>query len=334
MKRRAKTELGTFSVSAIDLFASALGAFIIIALVLLPYFPNLSPNPLMATIEQLKADKSGLETTLNGVSSLNASLSAKIVDLSSTVRNQVATISQQGAQLAQSQSRITAAQQAATLAQAAAQQATASAQSSAQAAASAMADKDKLISTLNSKLSGSAFIGIEPKYDDITLVIDYSGSTATFKSQIDGVVELIIDRLEPGRHSLRIIGYSDKDNALNFVYWPSKGKYDQSLDVTAKSSAISFVRNRDILEGTPTKEVLEEVLSIGPASSIFLITDGEPNGVSTPDEVIALSNYLTSINTTGHQINVVAVGKFAESKFASGIAGLARSNYGALVAMP
>ncbi len=40
-----RREASIFSVSAIDLFASALGAFIVVALVLLPYFPNTGDAP-------------------------------------------------------------------------------------------------------------------------------------------------------------------------------------------------------------------------------------------------------------------------------------------------
>lgn len=38
--KRIRRESSIFSVSAVDLFASALGAFIVVAFVLLPYFPN------------------------------------------------------------------------------------------------------------------------------------------------------------------------------------------------------------------------------------------------------------------------------------------------------
>ena len=40
-----RRELSIFSVSAIDLFASALGAFVVVAFVLLPYFPNTGDAP-------------------------------------------------------------------------------------------------------------------------------------------------------------------------------------------------------------------------------------------------------------------------------------------------
>ena len=40
-----RREASIFSVSAIDLFASALGAFVVVAFVLLPYFPNTGDAP-------------------------------------------------------------------------------------------------------------------------------------------------------------------------------------------------------------------------------------------------------------------------------------------------
>ena len=50
MKRRNR-EINIFSMSALDLFASALGAFILIAIIIFPYFPNIG----MAELEALEA---------------------------------------------------------------------------------------------------------------------------------------------------------------------------------------------------------------------------------------------------------------------------------------
>ena len=44
MKRRNR-EINIFSMSALDLFASALGAFILITIVLFPFFPNTGDSP-------------------------------------------------------------------------------------------------------------------------------------------------------------------------------------------------------------------------------------------------------------------------------------------------
>ena len=49
MKRRSR-EISIFSMSALDLFASALGAFILIAIVMFPYFPNTASGCPVATV--------------------------------------------------------------------------------------------------------------------------------------------------------------------------------------------------------------------------------------------------------------------------------------------
>ncbi len=56
MKRRSK-EINIFGMSALDLFASALGAFILIAVVLFPYFPNIDSSPEnIAALQELLRD--------------------------------------------------------------------------------------------------------------------------------------------------------------------------------------------------------------------------------------------------------------------------------------
>ena len=63
MKRRHR-EINIFSMSALDLFASALGAFILIAVVLFPYFPNInsSPEHVTALRAQLREMQEQLQT--------------------------------------------------------------------------------------------------------------------------------------------------------------------------------------------------------------------------------------------------------------------------------
>ena len=44
MKRKMR-EVNVFSMSALDLFASALGAFILLAIIFMPFFPNTGDHP-------------------------------------------------------------------------------------------------------------------------------------------------------------------------------------------------------------------------------------------------------------------------------------------------
>lgn len=43
--KRASRDINIFSMSALDLFASALGAFILLAVIMIPYFPNTGDSP-------------------------------------------------------------------------------------------------------------------------------------------------------------------------------------------------------------------------------------------------------------------------------------------------
>ncbi|MBU2569307.1 MAG: hypothetical protein KJ725_04595 [Gammaproteobacteria bacterium] len=52
--RRRNREISIFSMSALDLFASALGAFVLLTLILLPYYLKESPPELTAKVAQLR----------------------------------------------------------------------------------------------------------------------------------------------------------------------------------------------------------------------------------------------------------------------------------------
>ncbi|MBE0437856.1 MAG: hypothetical protein IBX56_18905, partial [Methylomicrobium sp.] len=52
--RRRNREISIFSMSALDLFASALGAFVLLTLILLPYYLKESPPELSARMAQLR----------------------------------------------------------------------------------------------------------------------------------------------------------------------------------------------------------------------------------------------------------------------------------------
>ena len=77
MKQRNR-EINIFNMSALDLFASALGAFILITLILLPYFPNLDPTPVK---EELEKTQAGLEKSRAGLEKSQAELEKSQAEL-------------------------------------------------------------------------------------------------------------------------------------------------------------------------------------------------------------------------------------------------------------
>ena len=69
--RTRNREINLFSMAALDLFASALGAFILIALLLFPYFPNTgdSPERIAAVRAELDKERAEHEATRQGLES-------------------------------------------------------------------------------------------------------------------------------------------------------------------------------------------------------------------------------------------------------------------------
>lgn len=63
MKRRSR-EINIFSMSALDLFASALGAFILLAVIALPFFPNLSEQDMQQQLAQAQAEMAQAQARL------------------------------------------------------------------------------------------------------------------------------------------------------------------------------------------------------------------------------------------------------------------------------
>ena len=82
MKSRSR-ELNIFSMSALDLFASAMGAFILIAFVLFPYFPNTGDSAervaeVRAQLERVQNELQAARGQLNACESRNQQVQAAL----------------------------------------------------------------------------------------------------------------------------------------------------------------------------------------------------------------------------------------------------------------
>lgn len=94
MRKRKSREINIFSISTLDLFASAMGVFLLIAIVALPYYLKVDPEPvddvgkLQKMVEKLEAENRHLRdqqiTTLLGLST-NAKSFVLLVDMSGSM---------------------------------------------------------------------------------------------------------------------------------------------------------------------------------------------------------------------------------------------------------
>ncbi|MBD3666482.1 MAG: hypothetical protein HUJ16_00865 [Kangiella sp.] len=75
MKKRSR-EINIFSMSALDLFASAMGAFVIVAVIMFPYFPNTGDSP-----ERVAEVRAELEAEIDSLTAQVASLTGQVAEL-------------------------------------------------------------------------------------------------------------------------------------------------------------------------------------------------------------------------------------------------------------
>jgi len=106
MKKRSRS-INIFSMSALDLFASALGAFILLGVLLLPYFPNTGDSPqrisdLRAQLQQQAAENMRLAATLEQLQQQLQQSQTRVAQL----ERQAARADELEAQLQQSQAKL------------------------------------------------------------------------------------------------------------------------------------------------------------------------------------------------------------------------------------
>ena len=294
MKKRRR-ELNIFSMSMLDLFASALGAFMLITIVLLPFFPNLNISGLeeaelereKATLEQAKAELEQAETALE---------------------REKAMLEQQTAKLEQEKTELE------------------------RAMAKAPRTKsplEKQVAALQQEIDDtSVLLGIRTKAKKFVFVIDMSSSIyqpeqhdyrqfialsvqdmlAAFKSEIE----------------VRLIGFQGTDL---LHYWPQDGGYFQ-VKKNTRDRVVSLVKNwmKSIGGGSPTRVALLAALALHP-EEIILLSDGAP----TEDWQVVVQA-VTAKNKQKIPIHAVAVGNYtADRNFIDFLVQLTEQNNGYVV---
>lgn len=296
MKRRAEKELGVFSVSAIDLFAASMGAFIIISLMLFPYFTK--TENLWPLIQELRAENKALKDSLAEAQGQVAALSAEVAALEAAA--------------------------------AASARETARLQGALEAGAHELAQLKKGAAFLGIEPISTRY---QIALDLSGSMLDNSGALPTAMRAIDAVLSRLEpgDELrvmtfqgDPGQAVLRewpagggwhrVAGPGSADEAAAFLRGASPAGNTPTFDalermLAAGSGSSIFL----ITDGVPT---------IAGAAS-----DRHRNLETAIDQA-------TARNGGRHQINLVALGNFISVQGANQIVPLATRNGGALVVLP
>ncbi len=270
MKKRSR-ELSIFSMSALDLFASALGAFILITIVLLPFFPNLNRSEQeKAELEQAKAQLAQAEAKLERAKAKLEQEKAKLEREKSKLERAKAKAPKTKSQL---EKRVEALQQ-------------------------------EIDDT-------TVLLGIKTKAKKFVFVIDMSGSIYQPGQQDyrQFIILSIQDMLAAFKSEIELclIGFHAPNQRTVLHYWPQNRSYFQ-IKKNTRDMVVGQIKKwmRSVDGGTPTRSALLAAIALHP-EEIILLSDGAPsedwrmvvravtveNRQKIPIHAVAVGNYVS-----------------------------------------
>jgi Mg-chelatase subunit ChlD len=274
-----REEVSVFSTSALDLFASALGAFILIVLILFPHYRNEGPAPANSEIEEAlkkRRDDGGKATQLllaaadaeRQIDVLEGKLASVESDIQK-VKSQIANVEKPEPAVGQDEGE----------------------ESGAKAP---------------SKGVEFSILGLETNAKSFVVVIDLSGSMVKHGDLVRATVLEILEPLTKD-NKLLIMGYQQIANITRF---PSS-RTPVPATPQFKAQATRFINTLDFKGGTPTNLALSQAMTV-PADAVILISDGEPTD-GKPRDIIANVN-AANIGRQRRQVHTVAIGDYTSNQ--------------------
>lgn len=292
--RRSSRNIEIFSLSALDLFACALGAFIVISILLFPFYQKTLP-----LIQQVAA----LQNQLSAAAAQSAAQAQEIKELQDQLKGAVAT----AADVQRLQAQVQALQR--QLAQAQATPAPRPAPTP----------------------SRFVILGIDPRVKSYVVLIDMSGSIAQVRWQqrVSNTFAQIVRDMDAS-FSVQVIGFQGDGGQVRLPQW-QPGRQLAPLNPQNKAGAEAFVQDmmRQVNGGTPTLQALRAALEYD-AEAIILVSDGAP----TPDgSAPFVVSEISRLNGGRKIIHCVAVGNFTtDTRFIEFLTQLAGRNGGQVAA--
>ena len=292
--KKSNREINIFSMSTLDLFASAMGAFILITLVLFPYVLNTGKSEereaqvkaqLEKQLAEIKAQFEEREAEVKAQREERIEASLPDTGIS---EEQVAEIK------AQLKERVEALRQQVAILQ------------------------EEVDST-------SILLGIKTQAKKFVFAIDMSGSMRGHGQSMILSVEALLDGFKT-EMELAMIGFG------SLRYWPANRTYFQ-VNQNTRNRVMSQVKGwmRQVGGGTPTFEALKEALVLNP-EEIILLTDGQPSTGQYGGDWRSIVNTITRLNTQKIPIHAIAIGDYlAQGDFVEFLIELTKRNDGTLV---
>jgi hypothetical protein len=284
--RSPNRDTSVFSTSAIDLFASALGAFILLVMILFPYYRNagsadswsevedlmLKRRLAQGEIENLLADNDQAQSDLERLQRINAGIQQSL----SKLRNDLRDAKTQVAEVAVPEPVIEEVPE---------------------------AKPTQVVSGVEFSI-----LGLATEAKSFVFVVDMSGSMMAYS---DLMFSSIVDLLAPltDENSFAIIGYQGAPAPYIHTFPRSNRLIKATPENLKQAREYASSLSQRFAGSTPTHQALLAALQF-PAEAIILLSDGEPD--SAPAGII---KDITSLNRYDRkEIHTVALGDYTENR--------------------
>lgn len=294
--RAKRRGIAVFSISALDLFAAALGAFILIVLVLFPFYKLGGTDVSMEELEeQVRKRRFAAESTQTDMAAIRA-LQAEIRLLDKqylTTQTEMSEIEAKLQEVLQQTAEVEIPDP--------------------QPQPEPIPDPTPIPTpeppepprSINRGVEFS-ILGLATDRKNIAIVVDMSGSMRSHRDKVTQALNEILSQMKPDNRFV-IIGYRGGPTYDSF---PSNGQLTRA-DAATLSRARAFVDGlpRRFGGGTPTQNAMLRTLNLRP-EAIILLSDGAPDDGS-PGEIV---RNVTNRNRGRAEIHTVAIGDYTSDK--------------------
>lgn len=301
---------GVFSLSAIDLFASAMGAFIIISLILMPdYQKEVRLEGHFNYIEQLAREaEARLDESEQGMKDrLEALRAAQTLHQQMLSEQEIVT-----SEIAILQAKLAEARQ----------------------PPSPMPKAEPIPDPDSSNLVTFRFLGLKTEKTKFLLMVDLNGYLGQYESLMEETVERALESLQPG-FQFSVLAFQQIDSGPRFLHWPNDSEL-VPVSQKNRSEASRFIHDLSgQYAGSSSLSAAFAEAFRSEADAIILISDGLPNPVFNKNlPPNALMREITLANTEHKEIHAVMLGDYFKYRgTVEFMESLARANDGGFLAL-
>lgn len=300
MKRRARN-IEIFSLSSIDLFAAAMGAFALLTIILMPYYKKVvvesTPDNNISDMARA-AELSAVETEekRKALERKRDAQKRNVSDVQSQETRLLAELRAAEATLKEKQAKAEAAR------------------AIPEPEPPEPIPEPKPAPVEAEPIISFRFLGMKTKKDDIVVALDMNKCMGGHEESILRSVERVIESLQDN-HALKIVGFQQTDRGPRTQIWPRSGALER-VDASARREGVAFAKGltRQFGGSASMLDAFKEMLD-GPGQAIFLISDGLPNpSANNGLRPTALAREITRMNNGRKEIHTVVVGNFFDYK--------------------